>query len=351
QLYELEIAFRELDRHPNPPAWLVDRVFRNLLIDLTGNTHRAEFCIDKLYSPDSSSGRLGILELRAFDMPPHREMCLAQLLLIRALTAAFWKQPYRRPLIRWGTDLHDRFLLQHFVRQDLKEVIEYLKEAGFDYPMAWLEPFFEFRFPVLGYLRLSAGTLEVRAAIEPWHVLGEEQSNTGTARFVDSSVERIQVLLRDFQPERYALLCNRVEVPLTPTGITGEFVAGIRYKAWNPPSALHPTIGPDVPLVFDIYDRWNERSVGGCTYHVAHPGGRNYDTFPVNTLEAESRRVNRFWDYNHSVRRAEQIINPENGTATNRYLDTSYTPPAAIEVRQVPEKIEFDKTLDLRWVS
>ncbi|MEL6355514.1 MAG: transglutaminase family protein, partial [Bacteroidota bacterium] len=351
QLYELEIAFRELDRHPNPPAWLVDRVFRNLLIDLTGNTHRAEFCIDKLYSPDSSSGRLGILEMRAFDMPPHREMCLAQLLLIRALTAAFWAQPYRRPLIRWGTDLHDRFLLHHYVKKDLAEVLEYLKEAGFDYPITWLEPFFEFRFPVLGHLRLSAGQLEVRAAIEPWHVLGEEQSNTGTARFVDSSVERIQVLLRDFQPERYALLCNRAEVPLSPTGVTGEFVAGIRYKAWNPPSALHPTIGPDVPLVFDIYDRWNERSIGGCTYHVAHPGGRNYDTFPVNTLEAESRRVNRFWDYNHSVRRTEQIINPASGASTNRYLDASYIPPAAIEVRQVPEKIEFGKTLDLRWVK
>lgn len=352
QLYELEIAFAELDRHPNPPHWMVDRIFRNLLIDVTGNTHRAEFCIDKLYSPDSATGRLGILEMRGFDMPPHRELCLAQLLLIRALTAAFWAKPYRRPLIRWGTDLHDRFLLHHYVEEDLNEVLLYLHEAGFDYKPEWLAPFLEFRFPVLGNLRLQGMALEVRTAIEPWHVLGEELGSAGTARYVDSSVERIQLKLTGFNPERYHLLCNQTMVPLDPTGVVGEYVAGVRYKAWNPPSALHPTIVPDVPLTFDIYDTWNERSIGGCTYHVAHPGGRNYDTFPINSLEAESRRVNRFWEYNHSARKTEQIVAQEGGaTVTSRYLNTGYTPPPAIEVKQVPRTKEFGKTLDLRWAK
>ncbi|MBC6992614.1 transglutaminase family protein [Neolewinella lacunae] len=353
QLYELEIAFAELDRHPNPPHWLVDRVFRNLLIDVTGNTHRAEFCIDKLYSPDSPTGRLGILEMRGFDMPPHRDMCLAQLLLIRALCAAFWAKPYRRPLVRWGSDLHDKFLLHHYVREDLLEVLWYLREAGFDFKMEWLEPFLEFRFPVLGHLRLQGMALEVRSAIEPWHVLGEELGSAGTARYVDSSAERIQVRMTGLNPDRYALLCNQTVVPLDPTGVQGEYVAGIRYKAWNPPSALHPTIEPDVPLTFDVYDQWNERSIGGCTYHVVHPGGRSYDTFPINSLEAESRRVNRFWAYNHSPRTTEQIIDPAGSaaTTTSRYLATNYSPPPAIEVRRLEPKREFAKTLDLRWAE
>ncbi|MEO0732410.1 MAG: transglutaminase family protein, partial [Bacteroidota bacterium] len=350
QLYELEIAFAELDRHDNPPPWLVDRVFRNLLIDVTGNTHRAEFCIDKLYSPDSPTGRLGILEMRGFDMPPHKEMCLAQLLLIRALTAAFWQHPYRRPLIRWGTDLHGKFLLEHYVREDLAEVCLYLREAGFPFDPAWLEPFLEFRFPVLGEVRIAGVDLEVRTAIEPWHVLGEELGSGGTARYVDSSVERIQVRLRGLQPDRYALLCNRAEVPLQFTGTTGEYVAGIRYKAWNPPSALHPTIGPDVPLTFDLYDRWNERSVGGCTYHVSHPGGRSYDTFPVNSLEAESRRVNRFWEYNHSAQKTEQIVGQTAKAPTGRYVTDAYTPPPKIEVIKPVSAKEFRRTLDLRKV-
>jgi uncharacterized protein (DUF2126 family) len=350
QLYELEIAFAQLDRHDDPPPWLVDRLFRNLLIDVTGNTHRAEFCIDKLYSPDTATGRLGILEMRGFDMPPHKEMCLAQLLLIRALTAAFWQQPYRRPLVRWGTALHDRFMLHHYVREDLAEVCDYLREAGFDYKPEWLEPFFEFRFPVLGRIDRGETELELRAGIEPWHVLGEELGSSGTARYVDSSVERVQVRVSGFHPDRFAILCNRTEVPLSPTGREGEFVAGIRYKAWNPPSALHPTIKPDVPLVFDIYDRWNERSVGGCTYHVAHPGGRSYDTFPVNTLEAEGRRVNRFQDTGHSLPEVTEVLQAGGGAQVQRSVVESTNSPKKLEVRKPPARKEFARTLDLRWV-
>ncbi|MEM6764756.1 MAG: transglutaminase family protein [Bacteroidota bacterium] len=350
-LYELEIAFRELERQHNPPPWIVDRLFRNLLIDLTGNTHRAEFCIDKMYSPDSQSGRLGILEMRGFDMPPHKELCLTQLLLIRALTAVFWKQPYKKKLVRWGPALHDKFLIYHFVKEDLKEVVTYIQEHGVDFQLSWLEPFFEFRFPMLGKISLGEVKLGIRAGIEPWNVLGEEMSSSGTARFVDSSVERIEVTVEGLQPDRYQLLCNQTNVPLTETGTSGRYIAAIRYKAWNPPSALHPTIGADVPLVFDVYDSWNNRSIGGCTYHVSHPGGRNYDTFPVNSFEAEARRSNRFWEYNHTPKAVEQIKTQASPvTESLRYVSTAYEAVENVSIKQMEPDAEYPYTLDLRKV-
>jgi uncharacterized protein (DUF2126 family) len=301
-LYELEIAFAQI---PNPgegevPFWLVDRLFRNLLIDLTGNTHRAEFCIDKLYSPDSSTGRLGILELRGFDMPPNKQMCLVQLLLIRTLVSWFWEKPYNGKLVRWGTELHDKFMTHHFVREDLKDVVSQLNDAGYAFDINWLEPFFEFRFPHIGRVKFKDVELSLRTAIEPWNVLGEEMSSSGTARFVDSSVERIEVKATGLTGERYIILCNGMRIPMANTGTKGEFVASVRYRAWQPPSALHPNLGVDTPLVFDIFDLWTGKSVAGCTYHVFHPGGRAYDTFPVNSFEAEGRRVSRFYNENHT---------------------------------------------------
>jgi uncharacterized protein (DUF2126 family) len=303
-LYELEIAFQQIPDdldEDKVPYWLVDRLFRNLLIDITGNTHRAEFCIDKLYSPDSSSGRLGILEFRGFDMPPHYRMSMVQFLLIRSLVMLFWKKPYEKPLVRWGTALHDRFLLPHYCYQDLKEVVRDLREGGYEFDISWFDPFFSFRFPFLGELRSGDIHIQLNMAIEPWHVLGEEMTNSGTARFVDSSLERVQVKISGLTESRYHLLCNGYRIPLKNTGVHGEYVAGIRYRAWQPPSALHPTIGIDTPLVFDIFDTWTGKSVAACKYHVAHPGGRSYDTFPINSFEAESRRISRFFDFGHSV--------------------------------------------------
>ena len=301
-LYELEIAFAQIpDRGEGEvPFWLVDRLFRNLLIDLTGNTHRAEFCIDKLYSPDSSTGRLGILEMRGFDMPPNKQMCLVQLLLIRTLVSWFWEKPYKGKLVRWGTELHDKFLTHHFVREDLKDVVSQLNEAGYAFDINWLEPFFEFRFPHIGRVKFKDVELSLRTAIEPWNVLGEEMSSSGTARFVDSSVERIEVKAIGLTGERYAILCNGMRIPMANTFTKGEYVASVRYRAWQPPSALHPNLGIDTPLVFDIFDLWVGKSVAGCTYHVYHPGGRAYDTFPVNSFEAEGRRVSRFYNENHT---------------------------------------------------
>ena len=327
-VYEIEIAFAEIDRllgmgRNHCPPWKIDRILRNLLIDSSGNTHRTEFCIDKLYSPDSATGRLGLLELRAFEMPPHARMSLTQQLLLRALVARFWRRPFRPArLMRWGTELHDRFMLPHFVWQDFSDVIAEMNEDGFDFASDWFDSHLEFRFPRYGAFAAAGVEVELRCALEPWNVLGEENSATGTARYVDSSLERLQIKASGLIDSRHVLTCNGRAIPLQPTGNVGEFVGGVRYKAWDPPSALHPTVGTHVPLVFDLVDTWSERSLGGCQYHVAHPGGRSHEDFPVNANAAEGRRLARFFNLGHT--------------------------PGRITVAQPQRNPNFPFTLDLR---
>ncbi|MDP1523663.1 MAG: transglutaminase family protein [Methylotenera sp.] len=342
-LYELEIAFQQMPDGEVPAPWLVDRLLRNLLVDMTGNTHRSEFCIDKLYAPGSDTGRLGLLELRAFEMPPHAQMSLVQMLLLRTLVARFWKEPYKKPLVRWGTQLHDRFMLPHFIARDIEDVAQDLQAAGYAFSNDWFAPFIEFRFPRCGTLSIQDLQLELRTAIEPWHVLGEEITSGGTARYVDSSVERLQVKLTGITGERYVITCNGRRLPLRVTGTQGEMVAGVRYRAWNPPSALHPSIGVQAPLVFDVVDTWNGRSIGGCTYHVTHPGGRNYDTLPVNAYEAEGRRVSRFTVLEHTPENIKPLKKPPKKLAKEQEVVKLMTP--------ITENInhDFPFTLDLRW--
>ena len=331
QLYELEIAIEQIYKNrevygQSMPPWIVDRTLRNILIDATGNTHRSEFSIDKMYSPDSATGRLGLLELRAFEMPPHPHMSSVQQLLLRAFVARFWKNPYKAPATRWGTELHDRFMLPTFIKQDFDDVVTEMQMAGYPFDPSWFAPHYEFRFPLVGSVKSTSVEMTLRTALEPWHVMGEEGAPGGTARYVDSSLERIEVAVKGMNESRYVITCNGAALPMQSTGTVGEFVASVRYKAWNPPSSLHPTIGVHAPLTFDIVDTWMKRSIGGCQYFVAHPGGLSYETFPVNSYEAESRRLSRFTSMGHTP----GVMN---------------VPPATINV---PGSREFPFTRDLR---
>lgn len=331
-VYEMEIAFEQLPKDGSYcPPWLVDRIFRHLLVDITGNTHRAEFCIDKMYSPDSAAGRLGLVEFRGFEMPPHHQMSLVQQLFLRTLIARFWNRPYQAKLVRWGTELHDKFMLPHFIKQDFHDVMTELKQEGYPLDERWFDPHYEFRFPRMGEMAKLGLHFELRQAIEPWHVLGEEATGSGTARYVDSSLERVQVKLSGMVNGRHILAVNGRRVPLFPTGTNGEYVAGVRYRAWQPPSCLHPTIGIHSPLVFDLYDTWLNRAIAGSTYHVVHPGGRSYDTFPVNANEAEGRRINRFFVHGHTPSRY-LIPMEERAPETPLTLDLRLPPIPAVRV-------------------
>ena len=340
--YEMEIAFAEIERltaqaagpegaGEGPRPWLVDRALRHLLTDLTGNTHRSEFCIDKMYSPDSSRGRLGLLELRGFEMPPHGQMALVQALLVRSLVAMFWEKPLRAPLVRWGTRLHEDPLLPQGAISDINAVVADLRAFGIAFEEEWLAPFTEFRFPRIGMTTIGPVTLELRQAIEPWHVLGEEATGAGTARYVDSSVEKVQVSVSGIDPHRHLVTCQGVPVPLTPTP-AGDHYAGVRFRAWQPWSALHPSIEVQAPLRFDVVDTVSGVSLGGATYHVVHPGGRNYDSPPINANEAEARRASRFHAHGHTAGRID--VGALRETA-RRAASDEY--PHTLDLRRVPD--------------
>ena len=324
-LYELELAFSHLPKDGCSPD-ILDGLFRNLLVDVTGNTHRAEFCIDKLHPPEGAGLRLGLLELRAFEMAPHVRMGLLQPLLVRALVSLFWKQPFHGALLRWGTALHDRFMLPHFVWRDFAEVLRTLRSNGYAFQEAWFKPHFEFRFPHIGRLTAEGVALELRQALEPWNVLAEETTSGGTGRSVDSSLERMQVRLTGTTADtRYVVSCNGRRVPLHPTEQPGEAIAGIRYRARKLSASLHPTIPVHTPLQFELIDTSTQRCIGRCVYYAGPPDGTVHTTRPANAAEARVRRLQRF-----------QVLEPGNGVAT--------VPEAEINP-------SFPMTLDLRWPS
>ena len=208
------------------------------------------------------------------------------------------------------------------VKQDFADVIDELAAAGYPFASDWFAPHFEFRFPRLGGFVAQGIGVELRQALEPWHVMGEENGAGGSVRYVDASCERLQVKVSGMTGERHVLTCNGQPVPLQPTGSSGEYVAGVRYRAWLPPSSLHPTIGIDAPLTFDLVDTWMARSLGGCQYHVEHPGGRNPERYPVNANEAEGRCLARFSTLGHT--------------------------PGKVELAPLPANADFPFTLDLR---
>ena len=321
-LFELELAFQDMPKGEVENYWLVDRLLRHILVDVTGNTHRAEFCIDKLFSPDSEFGRQGLLELRAFEMQTHPQLICAQNLLIRALVCAFKKQPYQHRLIRWGTELHDRFMLPHFIWDDFKTVLGYLKNQDFEFDLSCFKPIFDFRFPLIGKMQISGVNIELRNALEPWPVLGEESQNGHTSRCVDSTLERIQLKVTGFTEQKLAISCNNVLVPLHSTGTPGEYIAGIKLKAWNFSNCLHPNIPTTQKLVFDLIDQRLGRSIGGCQYYTQHPGGKNSDELPINEREAETRRNTRFQAFGHT--------------------------PGEMHIEKTIENFEHPYTLDLR---
>ncbi len=322
-LYEAELSFSHLPAEGCEPATL-DGLFRNLLVDVTGNTHRAEFCIDKMYPPEGTGLRAGLLELRAFEMAPHFRMGLLQTLLVRALVAVFWRTPFTGSLIRWGAALHDRFMLPYFVERDFAEVLGRLRGAGFAFEDSWFQLQAEFRFPTIGSLQVEGVTVELRQALEPWNVLAEETTAGGTGRSVDSSLERVQVRVNGLAVDgRYALACNGRRVPLTPTGVPGEAIAGVRYRARRLNATLHPTIPVHTPLQFDLIDTWKSRVAGRCTYFAGRPDGSLYETRPSTAEEARQRRSERF--------------------------QVAATVAEAVEVPRAEQNPVFPMTLDMRW--
>jgi len=304
-LYELEMAFLTLAPRKSVPPEVIDRLLSPLLQDVSGNTHRTVLCIDKLFPVQVPRLQLGLLEFRSFEMPSHTGLRLLQMLLLRAFVAWFWRHPCTKPLCRWGADLRDRWLLPYYLHQDFQTVLADLQAAGYPLQASWFTAWWERRFPQYGTVSLLDNPLrrlELRAALEPWPVIGTMDGG-GASRPVDNSMERIQVMLtgavgdrpqREALGDRYAVLCNGHRVPMRSTGTAGDYVGGVRFRARSTQTAPHPALAPHAPLVFQVLDTWQQTFLGGAIYHVQPPSGEPDQTLPESFEEARSRLTERF---------------------------------------------------------
>lgn len=283
-LYELDIALARMPLDEPGLPWIPDRILRHLLADPSGDIRRAEIRIDSLYDPDRMGQRLGHIILRAFETAENAPLATAQLLLVRALIATLSRRPINRPLIDWGTALHDRYLLPGVLWADLKTVLAEIREAGIPIQDEWYQPLLEGRFPLLGGVQWGEIRLELRPAHEPWPILAEEVTASGVARFVDSANDRVQVEVWGITPDRHVLACNGRRVPLQSTGTRGHYLAGVRYKVWNPVATLHPTLPPVYDLAFDLIDTWTGKVVGRFTYQPPRPSVPGPVALPVRPL-------------------------------------------------------------------
>ncbi|MGI9212205.1 MAG: transglutaminase family protein, partial [Methylococcaceae bacterium] len=270
-LYELNIALSRIPHTEPALPWIPDRILRHKLADPAGDIRRAEIRIDQLYDPDRIGQRLGRIMLRSFETAENGPLATAQLLLVRALVATLAMRPVTKPLINWGTALHDRYMLPGVLWEDLKAVLAEIRQCGIPLQDEWYKPLLELRFPLLGRTQIGPITLEMRSAHEPWPILAEEVTASGVARFVDSANDRVQIEVFGITPGRHILACNGRRVPLQPTATQGHCIAGIRYKAWNPVATLHPTVPPVYELAFDLIDTWTDKVLGGFTYSPPRP--------------------------------------------------------------------------------
>lgn len=246
--YELEIALRAIEGMAAPAdAAAIDSILRNLLLDLHGNTHKAEVSVDKFFNPFIPNGRLGLVEFRAIEMSPDAPTFLSIHALWRALAASLATRPFREPVRDWQGALHDRFLLPSFLERDLQEVLTYLEQDGFSFETSWFRTHLHFRFPFLAEESLGDGHWTLRRAVEPWPLLGEQPTPSGgLVRCVDSSTERLEIRLLGL-PEETEVRINGHLLPLETHPGGGRF-GGVRFRTAWLPTCLHPQVAPHTPL-------------------------------------------------------------------------------------------------------
>jgi uncharacterized protein (DUF2126 family) len=305
-LYELEIACAGAESLGTPQNLaLFDLLFRDLLMDRSGNTHRAEISVDKLWNPFAPNGRLGLVEFRAFETHPAPAVQSVTALFVRAILARLAADPFNAPFVRWAGELHDRFFLPAFVWEDLAIICADLRNHGIAFDAEWLRAPWEFRFPKLGEFALpvsnlkseiSNPTLVFRQALEAWPLLGESPNAGTVARTVDSSLDRIEARISEAKfLEGGLLLANGLPCAFRATA-GGAAACGIRYRAFYLSPSLQPHVPVHAPLLLEWVDRTTLTVVAAARWHVWNPANSAYAAAPADVTLAAARRAER-WEY------------------------------------------------------